>query len=98
MSGPDPATVAAREALIDAIACDLLKCGNDPAWVSRRADGAKALLPGTPVHIPGRPFCQGIVANGVGETLQVHVTDSLEFMDGAIFSAPAIHLERRTHD
>lgn len=86
-----------REALIDAIAADLKKCGNDHDMVNFMAAGAKALEPGTPVHIPGRPFCVGFVAYGVTEGLQVNVTSTLDNMTGAIFAAPAASLAVRAH-
>ena len=88
---------AGREAQIDAIAESLKRCGNDADLIDRMAKGAKALRPGTPVHIPGRPFCVGYVANGVTEGLQINVTASLENMTGAIFSAPASGLAVRAH-
>lgn len=84
-----------RNETIDAIAKDLKQCGNDPVLIDYMADGARGLDIGTPVHIPGRPFCKGYVAYGVTDCLQVNVTSTLDNMSGAIFSAPASSLAVR---
>lgn len=93
----DVKRIAERAKRIDVIAAELKSIGNPAAMIDELAESAKRLLPGTAVHLPGKPLCVGYVSNCVSESLQVGVTSTLDNMNGAIFHAPA-HLLEKTDD